>query len=103
MCGRGERVAIALVLCIAGAPGVGGCKNLDHARKLDTTGAEQAIKRGVERDFGAQLVSVKCPPTVETGKGKTFRCVGKASDGSRLHFKVTQTDDEGDVKWDIAG
>jgi NAD(P)-dependent dehydrogenase (short-subunit alcohol dehydrogenase family) len=96
-------LAIALALAALGATAVTGCKDLKEARTLDTTGTEQVIKRGVARDYGAQLVSVKCPKRVDAGKGKTFRCVGKANDGSRLRFKVTQTDDKGDVKWDVAG
>jgi hypothetical protein len=101
--GETTKLAVALVLGVLGATALAGCKDLKEVRTLDTTGTEQVIKRGVARNYGAQLVSVKCPKRVDAGKGKTFRCVGKANDGSRLRFKVTQTDDRGDVKWDIAG
>jgi uncharacterized protein DUF4333 len=82
--------AIALVAC-------------EQVDKVDTEKAEQEIKRGLSAETGAKLESVRCPDDVEAQKGGVFRCTVTASDGSKVRVKVTQVDDHGGVRWELAG
>jgi hypothetical protein len=81
------------------AVGVAGCGE----SKLDTDRAEAAIRAGITRQTGVKIASVRCPDDVEVGKGETFRCLARASDGQRARVEVTQRDDEGSVSWRLVG
>jgi hypothetical protein len=93
------RLAHAISFLLAGALLATGCAD----KQIDTKRAEVEIKRELSSDTGVTLESVRCPDEVEAKKGDVFRCVAVARDGSRVRIKVTQTDDEGGVRWSIAG
>jgi hypothetical protein len=88
--------AAVLALCAAG------CGD-DEPRQLDTTRVEKGIAEGIERDRpGTKVVSVTCPENVELRKGGTFTCRVKGSKtGEDAVATVTQTDDEGRVRYRV--
>jgi hypothetical protein len=88
-------VAIAAVVAMIA---LGGC---DLNKEIDTDRAEAEIKRDLSAQTGAQLRSVRCPDEVEAKKGERFRCTAVAEDGSRIPIRVTQTDDDGGVRWRV--
>lgn len=71
--------------------------------ELDTERAESAIRKGITRQTGVKIDSVRCPNDVEARQGDTFRCVAVASNGQRARVEVTQRDDEGSVSWRLVG
>lgn len=71
--------------------------------ELDTERAESAIRKGITRQTGVKIDSVRCPNDVEARQGDTFRCVAVASNGQRARVEVTQRDDEGSVFWRLVG
>ena len=46
-------------------------------------------------------LSVDCPEDVPAGAGDTFRCTAVADDGSVATITVTQSDDQGNVRWEV--
>ena len=93
-------VAVAALAVAVAALAVAGCS---VKKEIDTQRAESAIKRELAAQTGAPLSRVRCPDQVEARKGKSFRCVAIATDRSRIPVRVTQIDDEGGVRWKIAG
>jgi hypothetical protein len=77
---------------------LGGC---DLKKEIDTDRAEAEIKRDLAAQTGAPLRTVRCPDKVEAEKGARFGCTAVAGDGSRIPIRVTQTDDDGGVRWRI--
>jgi hypothetical protein len=71
--------------------------------ELDSERAESEIRRGITRQTGIKVESVRCPNDIELRQGDTFRCVAVASDGQRARVEVTQRDDEGSVSWRLVG
>jgi hypothetical protein len=90
----GASLATGLSLAALGV-GVGACGD----SKLDTDRAESAIRKGITRQTGVKIDSVRCPADVEAREGDTFRCVARASNGQRARVEVTQRDAEGSVSW----
>jgi hypothetical protein len=77
------------------ALGLGAC----GSQQLDTAEAERTIADRLERQAGTK-VTISCPDDVEIKKGNTFDCEAKArNDTARV--KVTQLDDEGNVRWEV--
>jgi len=69
--------------------------------QLDTDKAEREIKKGIAEQTGVEVKSVECPDEVETEEGDTFECTAVAESGDEVSVKVTQTDDEGNVNWEL--
>lgn len=93
-------VAVWIVSFAVAVLAVAGCS---VKKEIDTQRAESEIKRELAAQTGAPLSRVRCPEEVEAKKGDVFRCVAIASDRSRIPVRVTQIDDEGGVRWKIAG
>jgi hypothetical protein len=60
---------------------------------------EDEIKRGIERNTGLTIESVKCPDDVEAKRGDRFRCAVRAGNGDRASVQVTQRDDDGAISY----
>ena len=69
---------------------------------LDTAQAERVIARGLARQTGVKIESVKCPHDVEVGRGKRFRCAVVPMSGRQTSVVVTQRDDDGTITWRVA-
>ena len=65
--------------------------------KIDGPKAERLIRDMVSEDVGARVASVSCPTGITAKNGVTFKCVVKATDGTRGDVVVTGRDSEGSV------
>ena len=93
--GSWASVVLAAVALIAAA----GC-SVD--KQIDTDRAAADIKRTLSAQSAGNVRSVRCPDKVVAKKGERFRCVATASDGSRIRVVVTQTNDDGGVRWRVS-
>jgi hypothetical protein len=71
------------------------------SKSLDTDGLESKLKSELETQLQASGVTVSCPTDVTVEQGGTFECTAVDDTGSKVTIKVTQTDDEGNVKWEV--
>lgn len=72
-------------------------------RTLDSDELERQIAAGIETQTGASVASVDCPDDVPLQAGHSFSCTATADDGSSATVAVTQTDDQGNVEWEVTG
>ena len=68
--------------------------------EVDIPVVESSIKDGVKEQLDADA-SVDCPDQVDWKKGGTFTCDVEGVEGTK-EAVVTMTDDEGNVKWELA-
>jgi type 1 fimbria pilin len=68
---------------------------------LDTPKLETEIERGLEEQTDVVVQSVDCPEDVPIQTGATFTCTATADDGSTATIDVRQTDDQGNVDWEL--
>lgn len=93
---RRASLAVLTALALAGA-GVAGC----GTQMLNTDKAETEIAKGIEQQTNVQA-TVDCPDDVEIKQDDTFTCTAKLGDGGRTGtVTVTQTDDEGNISWQL--
>jgi hypothetical protein len=85
---------VALGLLVVGAIGAG-C-----GKELDSSGPERAIKDAVERNYDVEVSEVDCPERVEVEAGATFDCIVMVPE-DRLAARVTQTDEDGRVEFEL--
>ena len=84
---------IAIAACLA-LPACG-------EKVINTDDLEGQIATELEAQTGVVPASVECPADVPAEKGGTFRCTVTADDGSSAGITVTQTDDQGNVDWEV--
>jgi major membrane immunogen (membrane-anchored lipoprotein) len=90
-------VRLALIAAVAATAVLVGCGDSDKPKILDTERVERAIERSVLQKRKIRAM-VSCPSGIELKKGKKFRCIANYT-GGRTPFLVTQTDDEGAVRY----
>lgn len=84
-----------VVLAAVGLVVLTGCsKTIDEAKLQDT------IRDKVAADQGITLTSVSCPKDRKAKTGDIFQCTATTDSGATITFDVTQTSDNGDVKYD---
>ena len=90
----------ALAAAALAAAALAGCGD-DDPEMLDFAKVERGIAEGVERDnTNVDVVAVECPDRVEQKKGVVFKCLVKgAKKDQQAEATVTQTDDEGRVRY----
>jgi Domain of unknown function (DUF4333) len=81
--------------CVTAAVALAGC----GTQQLDTAEAEKTISDRLGKQAGTK-VTINCPDDVEIKKGDTFTCDAKARNDT-AKVKVTQLDDEGNVRWQV--
>ncbi|HEX2233837.1 MAG TPA: DUF4333 domain-containing protein [Thermoleophilaceae bacterium] len=86
------RISLA---CVTVAAALAGC----GSQQLDTAEAERTIADRLGKQAGTK-VTINCPDDVEIKKGDTFTCDAKARKDT-AKVKVTQLDDEGNVRWQV--
>jgi hypothetical protein len=71
-------------------------------KTLDTEGLEDQLKTQIEAESpGTTITAVDCPADVEVEAGGTFECTAEEESGATFTIRVTQRDDEGNVRWDL--
>ena len=83
------------VIALAVLAGCGGGDEIDDAQ------VEREIAGEVEKQTATEDVEIDCPDDVEMKKGDVFECGLTAAGGVEARVKVTQTNDEGDVEWEV--
>jgi hypothetical protein len=68
---------------------------------LDDVELEQVIATQFQEQTGVGLQSVSCPDDTPIEQGNVFQCTAVASDGQSLTIQVTQTDNTGNVNWEV--
>ncbi len=94
---RGGPLWVALVAVVA-AVTFSACGK----EQLNTDKLETEIKSGIERQTDVKIRSVECPKR-EVKARDTFNCKATATDGDTADVKVTQQDEEGNVRWRLGG
>jgi Domain of unknown function (DUF4333) len=89
---RSARVVLVAVLAIA----VGAC-----SKTLDTEGLEGQLATQIEDEIDTTITSVECPEDVDVESGATFTCTAEEESGAALEIQVTQSDDQGNVEWEL--
>jgi hypothetical protein len=72
-------------------------------RSLDTNRLETEIATELEAQTGVPAASVVCPDDVPIEQGHNFECTATDETGQTATIAVTQTDDEGNVHWEVEG
>jgi hypothetical protein len=92
---RCARIAAVAVLAVAAA----GC-----TKTLDTDGLEGELKSQLEAEMSTTIATVDCPADVEAKAGESFECTAEDEEsGATFTIRVTQSDDQGNVDWEIVG
>ena len=68
---------------------------------LDAGDIESEVAPQIEEQTGTHDVQVACPDDVEAEEGAVFECDVSAEGGIKTKLKVTQEDDEGNVRWEV--
>lgn len=93
---RSARTLAGLAVVVLAA-GVAGC-----GTTLDMTAIDKSITEGITSQLSLAVVSTTCPTEARKAKaGDTFECIVVPKEGGRLTVKVTESDDKGNVKWEI--
>jgi hypothetical protein len=71
------------------------------SKTLDSTELEGTLKDQLETQLDVTGLTVECPDDIEAEAGDTFECSAIGTDGSAVTISVTQTDDEGNLTWEI--
>lgn len=87
----------ARYLVVIAALGLAGC----GSDTLDSGDIENEVVPQIEDQTGTRNVEVACPDDVEAEEGAVFECDVSAEGGVEAKLKVTQEDDEGNVRWEI--
>lgn len=100
-----RRRALAASALVAGVVAVGaGCSVSIGDTNLDTDKLEGEIRSSVQRQLEEQVgISVDCPGDVDAEEGDVFRCTLTLPNGEEREVVVRQTDDDGNVRWELAG
>ena len=71
------------------------------SKTVNTDKAETEIEKGLKQQLKLRSVSVTCPGDVEAKKGDRFDC--RATSGNdKARIAVTQSDDDGNIRWRLA-
>jgi hypothetical protein len=87
--------AIAVSLAAAGLLFLSGCST-----SIDVDTLEQSVQTGLGEQLGGEW-TVQCPDSMEVQAGLTTNCMATSADGEAIDVNVTQTDDQGNVTWEV--
>ena len=71
------------------------------SKTLEMDDVESEIQDGITEQTGIPVSDVDCPDEVEAEEGGTFECTATGEDGSEATVEVTQTSDDGDIRWEV--
>ena len=84
-------------VAVVAAFGFAGCGD----KTLDTDKLQDKVSDGVAKQTGAKIKSVDCPSDVKAEKGNTFTCDVTAANGQKAKVTITQTDSDGNVRYEL--
>jgi hypothetical protein len=70
---------------------------------LDDAALETQISNGITEQAGVGVSTIDCPSGRPLQTGDTFTCTATTDDGTTLQITVTQTDNQGNVHWEVTG
>jgi len=88
------RVGVWIVTGTVALVGLSACK-------IDSKRLENDIEEELEGK-GVKIKRVKCPKR-KIQAGDEFTCEGKTKDGDEFEVEVEQSDNPGDMKWELVG
>ena len=68
---------------------------------LDTEKLEGELRTQIEAQTTTVIESADCPDDVEIEQGGTFECTAVDTSGATYTIEVIQTDDQGNVEWEV--
>jgi hypothetical protein len=68
---------------------------------LDISGLEDEVRTQIEAQTDSRPASVDCPTDVPIEAGGSFECTAELKSGAQYTIRVTQTDDQGNVEWEV--
>ncbi len=68
---------------------------------LDDSRLQDEIRSGFEEQTGVSVQGVDCPDSQPLATGATFDCTLTTADGEPLTIRVTQTDAQGNISWEL--
>lgn len=93
---RVRRAVAAAALVLA----LGGCSVSVGGDTLDSAGLEEEIRKEIAKEVDGEI-RVSCPRDVKIKEGHTFQCRAGFDDGSESQVQVTQTDGDGNVRFEV--
>ena len=72
-------------------------------KSLDTDGLESKLKTQIEAQTDSTITGVDCPDDIKVESGATFECTATEESGATFTIEVVQTDDAGNVTWEVTG
>jgi hypothetical protein len=98
--GRGRAIALVAGLLVVILLAVTALSYGLSRPRITTKLVEQQIAQSIADQVGSPAV-VTCPDSVDAGAGIAFTCDVSVEGGKTATVKVTQTDDQGTVTWDV--
>jgi hypothetical protein len=86
---------VLAALCAALA--VAGCGE----KKLNAESVETQIRAEIEQKTRADVKAVACPEDRPVKQGDVFSCTVTLANGFKAPVRVTQGDDEGNLRWRV--
>jgi hypothetical protein len=90
----------SVVVLLASLVLVGGCT---RTKTLDAQQLDQKIASDMKDNLDMHGVTVSCPDDVPAEAGRTFGCNAWSAEGTAMAIEVTQTDDRGNVTYEVVG
>lgn len=75
--------------------------SIGSSDELNTQKLEDEIAKGIEEQTPVIVESVECPDDMKQEEGRNFECKATADDGSSRQVRVVQTDDDGNIDWEL--
>lgn len=87
--------AFVVAIAAAGALLLSGCSS-----SIDVSTLEESVQTGLAEQLGGSW-TVECPDSMEVQAGLTTNCMATSDTGETVNVNVTQTDDQGNVTWEV--
>jgi hypothetical protein len=87
--------AIAVAITATGVLLLSGCSSSIDVASLETT-----VQDGLAEQVGGTW-TVECPDSMEVQAGLTTNCGATNAEGESIEVNITQTDDQGNVTWEV--
>jgi hypothetical protein len=89
-----------LVLLVAALASPSACT---RTKTLDGPGLNTALASDLAQKLDVQGITVSCPDDQPAEAGHTFDCTATNADGTTITLHVTESDDQGNVTYQVAG